>query len=680
MSASTPEAFPTNPGPARSSKSPDQIERHDQISERRITLADLGIQGGMAGFCATGAVSLAAAVAPMAIALGLFASLGGLRLWFARRASPPRWAVYTSIVADFALFYLILIAFHWRPEQSPDLLLETPVLNFVFVLIALRALRFKMQEMILSGAVAALGWVLVTIFAFATASAPALLDFNLAKSIAIQAEKVVAIGLLTGVICLASARGAKYLRQTAEDAARIEAALLRETRLNRELARESDEKERANRELFQAANYDKLTGEENRFAFNQRAQAAAETFTSDPTSPFAIAVIDLNRFRSFNDGFGRCAGDALIRRAAILLRSALQPGECLARVAADEFAVLLPSVQNRADAAMRAANLRAVLAEPIGADGHSFVAGASIGVAVSEPGDSGGAVFAFADIALNEAKRSGGGGLHLHDPASRSQISARAELESALREARHKNELELRYQPLIGLTDGRIAGWEALMRWSRDGRDMVSPATFIPIAEETGAIIDIGVWALEQAATDARTFAEAGAPEDAFMSVNVSPRQFIDPERLQLAVSDALQLYSQLKLEVTESAIVEDPVKGLMLLEALRDSGARLALDDFGTGASSLSQLRRFPFATLKIDQSFVRDETEGGREYLHAIVGIARALGLDTVAEGIETPADLDACTAAGVTYGQGYLLGRPETAAQAIERIQQTPAAKTA
>jgi diguanylate cyclase (GGDEF)-like protein len=646
---------------------------HAQVSERRVTWADLALQCGLAGFCTTGAVSVAAAVAPVSIAVGLLTTLGGLRLWIARRAAPPAWMTYTSIVADFALFYLILLTFHWRPGADPALTLEAPTFAFLFVIVALRALRFNMAEMVFTGVVAALGWAMVTAFALATAG-PALEGVNVAKTIIIQVERIVAIGCLCGLICLASQRGALYLRRASADAARARAALAREVELNRQLASEAKARETLNKRLFQSAYYDRLTGLENRFAILRRAENAASVFANMPERGFGVALIDLNRFRSFNDGFGRAAGDALLKQAALRLQSVLRPGEYLGRVGADEFAVVFACPDLPSVAVALGQRFRAALEAPIEAEGHTFISGATVGLALAETGDGGAAVFSFADIALNEAKRHGGRGVLLHEPTARAQISQRVGLEHALREAVERNELALRYQPIVRLRDGAVCGWEALARWSRGGGDMVSPATFIPIAEETGTIVDIGAWALASASADAERFVAAGADPAAFVTVNVSPRQFVNPQRLVRSVRDAVRRFPQLKLELTESAVVENPARALSVMQALRRLGAELALDDFGTGASSLSQLRRFPFKTLKIDQSFVRDDSPGGRRYLRSIVGIAAALQLDTVAEGIETEADLAACAECGVTYGQGYLLGKPAAAESVIEACRAT------
>ncbi len=219
-------------------------DRHAQVSERRVTVADLGIQGGLAAFCATGAASVSAAVLPLAITLALFGFLGGWRLWIIQRSDPPRWMILTSIVADFVLFYLVIIAFHWRPHQDPSLTLDAPTFIFVFVLIALRALRFDLREMVVTGVVAALGWVGVTVFALATAG-PALEDVNIARTAVVAVERVVAIACLCGVIALASVRGAHYLR-------RAESAFVRERALNTQLDREARAKERANADLKKA--------------------------------------------------------------------------------------------------------------------------------------------------------------------------------------------------------------------------------------------------------------------------------------------------------------------------------------------------------------------------------------------------------------------------------------------
>ncbi|MBI1338811.1 EAL domain-containing protein [bacterium] len=649
----------------------EAIAKHARFSERRITVADLSIQGGVAAFCATGATSIAAAVGPVSLAILALGVIGALRFRLTRSKAPPAWMNQVSILADFLLFYIVMMIFHWRPGQPPELMLEAPTFVFVFVLIALRAASFDLAQIAMAGCVAAIGWGVITVFTLFVAGG-ALLPEATGRHIAIQVEKIVAILLFSASIGVAVRRGGKYLRDAAAEAARVRAALARETELNARLEEESAARERANQKLYRAANFDPLTGLENRRAFLRRAAMAAAENEADPDRRFAIALVDLNRFRAFNDAFGRAAGDALIKGAGERLSRAIRDDEHLARIGPDEFAVLSNCSRSQACGEKLSARLSAAFEAPIVAEGRTFIAGVTVGAAAIEPGDRGGCVFAYADIALNEAKRGGRRGHMVHDPSTRTAIASRVALEFELREAPARGELKLHYQPSFNLADDRIAGWEALVRWTRNGGDLVSPARFIPIAEETGTIVDIGAWALDAATRDAARFRCAGAPEAAFMSVNVSPRQFADPETLLRAVRSALVRHPHLKLEVTESAIVDDPVEGLALLKSLHDFGALLALDDFGTGASSLSQLRRFPFATLKIDQSFVRDETPDGRAYLAAVVGLARALGLKTVAEGIETEADLVACRSIGVTYGQGFLLGRPVDAESVLRDLE--------
>ncbi|MEM8988651.1 MAG: GGDEF domain-containing phosphodiesterase, partial [Pseudomonadota bacterium] len=350
------------------------------------------------------------------------------------------------------------------------------------------------------------------------------------------------------------------------------------------------------------------------------------------------------------------------------------------RVGADEFAVLLRGVGDGAAALKVAEGLLARFAQPFAAGEREFGAGASIGVAAAIKGDAGACVNAYADIALNQAKKSGSHRVILHAPETRTHAAARLDLEAAMRAAISNGELELNYQPIVRLSDGGLSGWEALARWRRAGGDVVSPAEFIPIAEETGFITELGVWALTQAAEDASNFGAMGAPADAFISVNLSPRQLLHSEALEGALASAIRLYPNIKLEVTETAIVDNPERALVTLQRLRATGARLALDDFGTGASSLAMLNRYPFSTLKIDRAFVEDQGAHAANVLRCIVGLARALGLETVAEGVEDEEGRAMLALIGATYGQGYFFGRPEPADKVIKRLTSaTPVASS-
>ncbi|MEM8920857.1 MAG: EAL domain-containing protein, partial [Pseudomonadota bacterium] len=275
--------------------------------------------------------------------------------------------------------------------------------------------------------------------------------------------------------------------------------------------------------------------------------------------------------------------------------------------------------------------------------------------------DRGGCVIAYADMALNLAKQKGRRSILVHDPATKSQSQDRLDLEADLRQAIVNHELELFYQPIYETRGGALAGWEALARWPRADGGMTSPVEFIPIAEETGSIVQLGAWALTEAAKAACAFRDAGAPEGAFMSVNVSPRQLLDAEGLIEAVDAALKIYPHIKLEVTESGIVDDPARAAEVLGDLRARGASLALDDFGTGASSLAMVGQFPFNTLKIDRSFVIDRSAHASAFLQCIVGLARALDLDTVAEGVDNDDVHAALSLLGASYVQGFGLARP-------------------
>lgn len=607
---------------------------------------------------------------PIILSLLVFCVSSVLRWRLAASGRLPKWASYAAVIIDFTLLYIIIFCFQNKYGQPLIFALKSPTFAFGFVLIALRTMSFEISQIMFAGFVALMGqWGTVAYTYFY--SGPSSVTgrylseiYNGQHFIGAQFEKSVAI--LVGTITLAFAvrRGRTFLRQALSEAKRAQLGLERESQLNAQLAEEVAARMAANDKLHRVAYYDKLTGLENRRNLSHRLNAAADAFNNHQGDPFAVTIVDLDRFRSFNDSFGWAIGDMIIIGTAERLTANLVDGEHLARIGADEFAIFSPNITTAEQARTKARRLVELMDEPLSAAGTVYAGGASVGVAIAEQGDDGACVLAYADIALNSAKNKGRRRFAVHNPITRDEAVMRSMLELSFRGALERNEIDLHYQPIVRLADDQLAGWEALMRWTRVDGVSVSPLVFIPIAEETGSIISLGAWALGQATRDAKRFVAAGADTEAFMSVNVSAHQLSESARLHIAVEMALETHAALKLEVTESAIVEDPVQGLIFLEAMRELGAGLSLDDFGTGTSSLSQLRRFPFSTLKIDRSFVQDASVKGRDFLAAIVGLARTLGVETVAEGIETEDDLMICKLLGITYGQGYLLGRPVSA----------------
>jgi diguanylate cyclase (GGDEF)-like protein len=650
------------------------LKSHGQVGEAIMALANIGLLvviSAAYGFSPSATKNL---FDPVWVAIGVFGLTAVARYLAAKFERMPVWASYVSIVLDFVVLYTVIVSFSVKYNQPAAFVLKSPSVAFVFVFVGLRALRFDVGQVLFAAGVAIIGWVGVIGWvvgedgnAAVTRSYVEYLNGSYLLFGA-EVEKCLAMVAFAAALAFAMHRGHTFLYRALKEAGHARSSYAREQELTKQLTTVVQARADANALLDKAAHFDALTGLENRRCFTRQVGAVGKAFWRGETGKYTVALVDLDQFRSFNDGFGRLIGDSAILAAGVRLSANLAEGEILARVGADEFAILSHTATTAAQALELASRLRDLFDDPLDADGTLFAAGASVGVAVAEEGDRGSCVFAYADIALNEAKAKGRRRIALHEPKTRGVAAGRLKLEAQLRGALERNEMLLYYQPLYALHDGSIAGWEALMRWKPVDGNMISPAEFIPIAEETGAIADLGAWALHQASADAQLFLAAGACPTAFMSVNVSPFQLAETDRLRTAVSAALATHATLKLEVTESAFVEDPIEALRALQSFKSQGASLALDDFGVGASSLAQLRQFPFSTLKIDQTFLRDETPEGRRFFASIVNVGKSLGMDIVAEGIETKEHLELCTVLGVTYGQGYYLARPMPASQIL------------
>jgi diguanylate cyclase (GGDEF)-like protein len=420
------------------------------------------------------------------------------------------------------------------------------------------------------------------------------------------------------------------------------------------------ERRRAEAALAFLACHDALTELPNRTLFQERlVQAIA---TAHPGSHCALLCLDLDHFKVVNDTLGHPVGDGLLRLVAKRLASSVRGGDTVARLGGDEFAIILVDLQSPEHAATLTERLVRTLHEPYDIDGHRIMAGISIGLSLA-PGDGTlcDTLMKNADIALYLAKAEGRGTYRFFEPEVDSYVQQRRALELDLRNAVPDEDFILHYQPILDLGSGRVTGCEALIRWRHPCRGMISPADFVPIAEETGLIIPIGSWAIQKACLEA-----VGWPVEIEISVNLSPVQFrrghlLEVVREALATSGLVP--HRLELEITESTLLENSGDNLALLHQLRALGIRIALDDFGTGYSSLSYLRRFPFDKIKIDRSFIRDvdTKRDSAVIVAAVVAIARGLGMTTVAEGVETTQQLATVRDQGCTKVQGYLLSRP-------------------
>jgi len=412
--------------------------------------------------------------------------------------------------------------------------------------------------------------------------------------------------------------------------------------------------------ITRLARQDALTGIANRRHFQEGLEEAIAGLSAD--GAFALLVIDLDHFKDVNDTLGHPVGDALLTIVGHRLTKLARRRDMVARLGGDEFAIIQRGLSERSDADSLAGRVVETLRQPFLAHGKRVDIGGTVGIAlVPQDGRTAEEVMRKADIALYRAKALGRGTWRFFDPEMEGRLRARRQLELDLARAAERGELELFYQPIVSLAARRVEGCEALIRWKHSLRGMVSPAEFIPIAEETGLICGIGAWAI-----DAACKAAAAWPEYIFVSVNLSVAQFAGPD-LALTTARALEqsglAAKRMVLEVTETLLLGDDPATFELLHRLRDLGVAIALDDFGTGYSSLSHLRSFPFDKIKIDQSFVRDLPQ--RKNCEAIVGavarLASCLEMTTVAEGVETEDHLARVEAAGCDSVQGYLFSRP-------------------
>ena len=414
------------------------------------------------------------------------------------------------------------------------------------------------------------------------------------------------------------------------------------------------------------ANHDGLTGIPNRTMMRIKVEEALARARRG-RGGFAFHAINLDRFKEVNDALGHAAGDDLLVKVSERLRACVGDTHVVARLGGDEFAVLQNDGDDETAAAALARRIIASLAAPYTVMGADVAVGASVGIAVApENGSTQGEVASAADQALQKSKEDGRGVHTFFAKEMDERARRRRELDIDLRSALASGQLALHYQPLLDAKSMRIGGFEALMRWHHPERGMISPAEFIPIAEETGLIREMGSWAVETACREA-----LGWAGDAYVSVNVSAVQLRDP-RFSSTVVDTLAKTglqaSRLELEITESSLIKDPARTAEVMNGLRSSGLKLALDDFGTGWSSLSSLHAFPFTRIKVDRSFVSDlgAGRGAEQIVKAVVLLGRTLSMQVTAEGVETRPQLAFLEEVGADVIQGWLVGRPVPATQ--------------
>ena len=430
---------------------------------------------------------------------------------------------------------------------------------------------------------------------------------------------------------------------------------------------------RAEEKIRHLAHFDALTDLPNRAMFHERLREETARATAD--RQLAVIYIDIDEFKSVNDTLGHQVGDELLKSVASGLRRQANPNEFIARLGGDEFAIMQTAVRNQAEIIGLITRVFETIRTPFECHGHRVATDASLGVAVApQHGASLDQILKNADLAMYAAKTAGRKTWRFFEPAMDARVKARRALEMDMRQAMLEGQFEVYYQPCVGLEDNRITGCEALLRWHHPERGMISPAEFIPVAEETGLINELGEWVLDTACKEAMTW-----PGEFKLAVNVSPVQF-KSGTLALKIAAALAASrlppKRLELEITEAVLIRDDDAALTILHQLRAIGVRIALDDFGTGYSSLSYLQRFPFDKIKIDRCFVNDlSTQGGSSIVQAVVNIAAARNMMTLAEGVEKTEQREQLRMLGCTEMQGFLFSRPVPAAQILALLQAVP-----
>jgi diguanylate cyclase (GGDEF)-like protein len=428
--------------------------------------------------------------------------------------------------------------------------------------------------------------------------------------------------------------------------------------------------EAANRQLRHLATHDALTGLPNRVLLDDRLAQAMALADRDKRS-FALMVCDLDRFKLINDSLGHRAGDELLQEVARRLSAVARTADTVARFGGDEFVLVGSSLADAEDAMQLATRAIEVLRAPVRIAGIDVHVSPSIGIALyPEDGASIEALLAHADAAMYAAKHQGRGSVQRYLPGMHAGIEDRVQMESELHQAIELKQFELHYQPKVDTRTGVVRSAEALIRWVHPSRGLVSPAEFIPLAEECGLIGPIGEWVIREACRQARAWQEEGVPS-LRISVNLSASQFREVglvDTIRRALDDVGLPARYLEVELTESAVMSDPEQSVAILEQLSAMGVLVSVDDFGTGYSSMSYLRRFPIDKLKIDRVFINEIASRPEDasIVRAIVSLAHSLNLKVVAEGVETPAQLDFLKTAGCDEYQGYHYSRPLPAEQ--------------
>jgi diguanylate cyclase (GGDEF)-like protein len=432
------------------------------------------------------------------------------------------------------------------------------------------------------------------------------------------------------------------------------------------------DRQRAEERIVHMARHDALTDLPNRTMLRERLEYELKRVKRGEC--LAVLCLDLDHFKSVNDTLGHPVGDELLKVVAERLRRCIRGPDTIARLGGDEFAIIMTGMEDPTDAVSLSKRIRDSITKPYHLDGHQILTDISIGISLApidatEPDQ----LLKNADMALYGAKADGRGTCRFFEPEMDTRMKARRDLDMDLRKALVNAEFELYYQPLVNLQSKEITAFEALLRWNHPVRGLISPAEFIPIAEETGLIIPLGEWVIRKACQETAKW-----PIDIKVAVNLSPAQ-LKSRNLTDVVVDALAASGmsadRLQLEITETVLMQNTFNTLATLQKLRALGVQIALDDFGTGYSSLSYLRSFPFDKIKIDRSFISDLSNGAEPLaiVHAIAGLAKSLNMISTAEGVETKQQLETLQAVGCVEMQGYLFSRARPAAEIVRMFLQ-------
>ena len=432
------------------------------------------------------------------------------------------------------------------------------------------------------------------------------------------------------------------------------------------------EQRRVEQKIAHMAHHDALTGLPNRVLLREQLNHHLSSVRRGAS--FAVLCMDLDYFKQVNDTLGHPVGDALLCAVAKRLCECVRDTDVVARLGGDEFAIIQIGVEQPTSASTLAQRLVDALARPFTADDHEIVIATSVGISLApNDGTDSDILLKNADMALYRAKENGRNGFSFFEPEMDAKMHERRTLEINLRKAIAVGEFELFYQPLVNLETDTLSGFEALLRWNHPTQGIIAPATFIPLAEDTGLIVPLGEWVLRQACSEAAKW-----PDNIKVAVNLSPVQFRNKNLVSTvasAITNSGIAPDRLELEITETAVLQNTEQTLAALHMLQGIGVRVSMDDFGTGYSSLSYLRSFPFDKIKIDQSFVRDLDKGDEAIaiIRAVSGLGKTLGMMTTVEGIETKSQLEQIRAEGCTEVQGYLFSKPQPASE-VPRLLST------